>query len=81
LSALAKQYTFLVALNLIFNLFDSSTDIWGHIGGFISGILFSITLAVPKKTRYYRIAERVSFGILLLILIAIFLTLGFAKIK
>ncbi|MDR0690974.1 MAG: rhomboid family intramembrane serine protease [Streptococcaceae bacterium] len=81
LSTLARQYTFLVALNLIFNLFDSSTDIWGHIGGFFSGLLAGIALAVPKQARYYRIIERLSAGILLIIFLVIFLKIGFTKTK
>jgi len=81
LATLAKQYTFLVVLNLIFNLFDSSIDIWGHIGGIIGGILTGIALAVPKQAKYYRIIERISAGILLIIFLTIFLILGFAKAK
>jgi rhomboid protease GluP len=80
LSTLAKQYTFLVTLNLIFNLFDSSTDLWGHIGGFIGGILTGIAFAVPKQAKFYQINERIIAGLFFIILFAAFLILGFAKV-
>lgn len=52
--------TILVITNLVLNLFSSSVDIWGHIGGIIMGSIVTVLLCsplmqktVPQKIRHY----------------------------
>jgi rhomboid protease GluP len=76
---LAKNYMTLIAFTLIFNLFDPTVDIFGHIGGLIGGVLVSTALAVPKQAQQYNIHERVISGIVFVFLIFFFIAWGFKK--
>lgn len=39
LSYRARNYALLIVINLLMNLFATNTDMWGHIGGAIAGML------------------------------------------
>ncbi|MFD1672777.1 rhomboid family intramembrane serine protease [Agrilactobacillus yilanensis] len=49
IQTVAKQFGVLVLVNLVFDLFANNIDIWGHIGGFIGGVLIAFCLGVPKR--------------------------------
>lgn len=44
---MAKQMGTLIIVNLIFNLFSSQIDMWGHIGGAIGGFLLGFIVTIP----------------------------------
>lgn len=43
--AMAKQFTTLIVLNIVFGFFDSSLDLAGHLGGLVGGYLLSYVFA------------------------------------
>ena len=45
---MARQFLLLVVLNIFFDFFSSGIDIWGHIGGLLSGFLFGYVIGAPK---------------------------------
>lgn len=45
---MAKQMGTLIFINLLFNLFSTTIDMWGHIGGVIGGFLLGFIVSVPK---------------------------------
>lgn len=45
---MARQFLLLVILNIFFDFFSSGIDIWGHIGGLLSGFLFGYVIGAPK---------------------------------
>ncbi|MCF6164900.1 rhomboid family intramembrane serine protease [Furfurilactobacillus rossiae] len=47
--AIARQFSILVVVNLVFDIFAVGIDIWGHIGGLIGGIAVAFLLSVPKR--------------------------------
>jgi rhomboid protease GluP len=73
-----KSYVLLVVINFVFDFFDTSIDIWGHLGGLVGGVLIGTVLAVPKASgKEYNIHERIASGILLVFLLGAFVLLGF----
>ncbi|MGX7244893.1 rhomboid family intramembrane serine protease [Enterococcus quebecensis] len=76
---MVQRYTTFIVINLIFNLFSSSVDIMGHIGGLIGGLLVASTLAVPDHSEEFNIHERIISGIIFVFLLVVCLALGFKK--
>ena len=76
---IVKRYTTFIVINLVFNLFSSSVDIMGHLGGLIGGGLIASFLAVPDRSKEFTIHERIVSGIFFAFLIVICLILGFKK--
>lgn len=64
----SKQFIVLIVLNLITDLFMGQIDIWGHIGGVISGILLAGLIPVPQQTSNLALSKRLFCGGLLVIL-------------
>ncbi|MBM7688394.1 rhomboid family intramembrane serine protease [Enterococcus ureilyticus] len=77
ISFMVQRYATFIGINLIFNLFSSSVDIMGHIGGLIGGLLAASALAVPERSEEFNIHERIIAGILFVFLLGVFLVLGF----
>ncbi|WP_071131603.1 rhomboid family intramembrane serine protease [Enterococcus timonensis] len=75
---LVQRYLTFIVMNLIFNLFSSSVDMMGHIGGLLGGVLVSLAVAVPVKGKV-NIHERIVAGILFVALIGILFIYGFKK--
>ena len=79
ISFIVKRYTTFIVLNLVFNLFSSSVDIMGHIGGLLGGVLVASFLAVPDHSEEFNIHERIVASIFFIFLVAICLIVGFKK--
>lgn len=72
IQTVAKQFGVLVIINLVFDIFASNIDIWGHIGGFIGGVGIAFCVGVPK--RFGNISKIYQFlAIILVLLVSIFL--------
>lgn len=78
-SFMVQRYATFIGINLIFNLFSSSVDIMGHIGGLIGGLLVASVLAVPDRSEEFNIHERIIAGIIFIFILVICLVLGFKK--
>lgn len=52
IQALARQYATFIVVNIIFNLFDSRVDIWGHLGGLIGGFILMLLLGRKIKNNF-----------------------------
>lgn len=71
--AVAKQFLVLVILNLIGDL-SGSIDLWGHIGGLVSGFLLAYLVGVPNLGKI-PMHKRILAGIVLAMLfVVIYLT-------
>ncbi|MEI5993261.1 rhomboid family intramembrane serine protease [Candidatus Enterococcus mansonii] len=79
ISFMVQRYATFIGINLIFNLFSSSVDIMGHIGGLIGGLLVASALAVPDRAEEFNIHERIISGIIFVFILAVCLALGFKK--
>lgn len=76
---LVRQFTLFIGISLLFNLIDSSVDIWGHIGGLLGGILLGNVFGLPQRLRDYSIHIRIISGIAFIFLVAFCLIYGFKK--
>lgn len=76
---MVRNYALFIGLNLVFNLFSSTVDIFGHIGGLVGGLLIASVVAVPNKSEEFNIHERIIAGIVFVFLVVVFLVLGFKK--
>lgn len=80
ISFMVQRYATFIGINLIFNLFSSSVDIMGHIGGLIGGLLVATVLAVPDRSEEFNIHERIISGIFFIFLLGVCLVVGFKKV-
>ncbi|UQS83387.1 rhomboid family intramembrane serine protease [Bombilactobacillus thymidiniphilus] len=44
----SNQFLVLIFLNLVTDLFAGNIDIWGHVGGALSGVLLGIVISLPQ---------------------------------
>lgn len=79
ISFIVQRYAMFIVLNLLFNLFSSSIDIMGHIGGLLGGVLVASVLATPDRSKEFNSHERIVAGIFFIFLVIICLILGFKK--
>lgn len=79
ISFMVQRYATFIGINLIFNLFSSSVDMMGHIGGLIGGLLIASALAVPDRSEEFNGHERIISGIIFIFLLGVCLALGFKK--
>lgn len=76
---MVQRYSMFIVINLLFNLFSSSVDIMGHIGGLIGGLLVATAFAVPDRSEEFNIHERIIAVLIFIFLLVICILLGFKK--
>ncbi|MGX7200402.1 rhomboid family intramembrane serine protease [Enterococcus nangangensis] len=79
ISMLVQRYLVFIGMNFIFNLFSSTVDMFGHIGGFVGGLLLAVSFNVPIKDREVNLHERIVSGVLFVFLLGILVIYGFKK--
>lgn len=50
IQALSQQYALFIVLNIVMNLFESNVDIFGHLGGALTGFVLMFLLGRHLKT-------------------------------
>nr|WP_290033802.1 rhomboid family intramembrane serine protease [Ligilactobacillus cholophilus] len=78
IQTVAKQFFILVILNLISDL-SGSIDIWGHIGGLITGFLLAFIVGVPQLGKI-KSSKRWLAGITVILLFSVFYSIGLNNI-
>lgn len=76
---LVKRYLIFIGMNLLFNLFSSSVDMSGHIGGLIGGLLIGDMVSLPAAKGRLNKHERIVSGLLYVSFLVIFIVYGFKK--
>lgn len=77
---LTSQFLLFTALNLVFDLFSSGIDIWGHVGGLIGGFLLGYIVGVPRMGKIPTL-KRVLAGMTLIIAWLAMIKLGFTNFQ
>jgi rhomboid protease GluP len=77
--ALTRQFALFILMNLVFGLFDSTIDIWGHLGGIIGGALTGWAVAVPHAQDRFSTRARVTSGMFFIFAIVLFVFFGLRK--
>lgn len=78
INAMAKNFSVLIVLNLIFGLFSSGIDMAGHIGGLVGGYLIAFALSAPNAWNK-NVKRQVLFAVLYVVLILILILLGYSR--
>lgn len=69
IQSIGSQYMSLIVINLVFGIFGSGIDIWGHVGGIVGGFLMTMTL-MPGEGNEKRVTQRVSSAAAFIIIAA-----------
>lgn len=72
---MVRQFMIFIVMNLVFDIFLSGVDIYGHIGGLLGGFLIAYVVGAPNLGKNDLIKRFLS-GIILCIAIVFFLQLG-----
>ena len=65
---MVQRYSMFIVINLLFNLFSSSVDMMGHVGGLIGGLLVATAFAVPNREEAFNKHERIMATLILFFL-------------
>lgn len=65
----ARQYMFIIAINVLFGLGGSSVDHFAHFGGLIGGLMMGYSLSLTKYQRGKRLLLAVLYGVLCVMLL------------
>ena len=76
---LVQRYMLFIGMNFVFNLFSSTVDMYGHIGGFLGGLLLAVAINVPQKDHEVSVHERLAAGLLFVFLVGLLVFYGFKK--
>ncbi|WP_225047608.1 rhomboid family intramembrane serine protease [Lacticaseibacillus kribbianus] len=76
ITQLSRQFMLLAAMNLVFNLFSSGVDIFGHIGGLVGGVLIAFAVGAPQLGPTPT-SRRVIGGVVLAAALVLLLGVGF----
>ena len=77
ISNMVQRYAMFIAINLFFNLFSSSVDLLGHIGGLLGGMLTGYFIAVPKRPEKGNIHLRIIACMIFVFIMVVCFFLGF----
>lgn len=79
IQALTRQFALFILMNLVFGLFDSTIDIWGHLGGLTGGALAGWALAVPFGQDRFTVRARVTAGLFFIFALVLMVFFGLRK--
>lgn len=75
----AQQFLLLIILNLGTDIFMGGIDIWGHIGGALTGCLLGFVISVPQMQNSLSRLGRIISIVILLILAVVLYQIGVAR--
>lgn len=75
---LSRNYIFLIIMNIVFGLFNSTIDNAGHIGGLVGGYLLMYALSAPNVRNNPK-RQRLMYGVLYVVILLILVGVGFFR--
>lgn len=75
----AQQFLLLIILNLCTDIFMGGIDIWGHIGGALTGCLLGFVISVPQMQNSLSRLGRIISIVILLVLAVVLYQIGVAR--
>ncbi len=75
----AQQFLLLIILNLGTDTFMGGIDIWGHIGGALTGCLLGFVISVPQMQNSLSRLGRIISIVILLVLAVVLYQIGVAR--
>ncbi|MGM0215710.1 rhomboid family intramembrane serine protease [Enterococcus sp. AZ109] len=80
IQGLTRQFGLFILMNLVFGLFDSSIDLWGHLGGLLGGALSGMLLGVPRGQDRFSVRGRVTSGLFFVFFVVVAVLIAFRKV-
>lgn len=78
IKAMAKNFTLLIILNLVFGIFSPNIDMAGHVGGLAGGYLITYALSTPRAWRTSK-KQQITYGLLFTGLVILLIVIGFSR--
>lgn len=78
IGAMARNFSLLIVLNLVFGLFSTGIDMAGHVGGLIGGYLLAYALSAPRAWEKNR-KRQIMFALIYAAVIVVFIGIGFMR--
>lgn len=75
---LSRNYLFLIIINIVFGLFNSTIDNAGHIGGLVGGFLMMYALSAPN-VRANSKKQRITYSVLYILVLLVLIGIGFFR--
>ena len=76
---MVRQFSLFVAMSFLFGIFSRNVDIFGHLGGFIAGLLLGNVVGLPRKIRDYSIHVRIISTLVLVFLLVFCVAFGMKR--
>lgn len=77
IGAMAKNFSLLIVLNLVFGMFSTGVDMAGHIGGLIGGYLLAYALSAPRAWGNKK--QQITYALLYVAVVAAFIIVGYLR--
>lgn len=78
IQSMARRFSTLILLNLVFGIFSPGIDFAGHVGGLIGGILLTYVFA-PASNRYLVKSKRTRYALFYLAFLSLMIAIGYGK--
>ncbi|MDZ7835864.1 MAG: rhomboid family intramembrane serine protease [Alkalibacterium sp.] len=78
IKAMAKNFTLLIVLNLVFGLFSPNIDMAGHVGGLVGGYVATFALSTPRAWRTTK-KQQLAYGALYAGILILLLVIGYSR--
>lgn len=78
IKAMAKNFTLLIILNLVFGIFSPGIDMAGHVGGLVGGYLAAFALSTPSAWRTNK-KQQVTYGLALAGVLIVLIIIGYSR--
>jgi len=75
---LARNYLFLIIINIVFGLFSAGVDNAGHIGGLAGGFFLMYVISAPGAWNNPR-NNRIKYGIIYVVVLVVLIAIGFYR--
>ncbi|EXJ22452.1 GlpG protein (membrane protein of glp regulon) [Alkalibacterium sp. AK22] len=78
IGAMARNFSLLIVLNLVFGLLSPGIDMAGHVGGLIGGYLLAYALSTPNTYNNNK-KNQLKYALLYVGVVLVFLIIGYAR--
>jgi len=77
--AMAKNFSLLIALNLLFGIFSPNIDMAGHVGGLLGGYLLAYALTAPRAWEINKQRQFV-YALIYVGVVAVLIFIGYSRL-
>ncbi|WP_071849117.1 rhomboid family intramembrane serine protease [Alkalibacterium sp. 20] len=78
IKAMAKNFSLLIILNLVFGIFSPNIDMAGHVGGLVGGYIVTFALSTPRAWKTNK-KQQLSYALLFVGIIILLIVIGFSR--